>query len=97
MQQKKNSRVMNVVAVVCLCAVFALAVVAATMGSNPNASIPESAKVTPAPADRVYVTPSGTRYHRRSCTAIEDSGIVTGYSPLAARRKGYSPCQICEP
>lgn len=93
---RNNPRLMNVVAVICLCAVFALAVIAA-FAPHSDVNVPESPKITPAPADRVYVTPSGTRYHRRSCVSIEDSVNLIGYSPIAARREGYAPCQICEP
>ncbi len=49
-----------------------------------------------AASDRtVYVTQSGTKYHRESCSALSRSKI-----PLALENaigKGYLPCGICHP
>lgn len=43
----------------------------------------------------VYVTPTGSKYHREDCTYIKDS-----YRTLtidAAERQGYTPCSRCDP
>lgn len=96
MYMVKNARFMNILAAACLCAVIILAGVAAFMPRQ-KLSIPPSPEVTPIPADRVYVTPSGAKYHRRSCSTIANSEDIIGYSPIVARRNGYSPCLKCEP
>lgn len=43
----------------------------------------------------VYITPSGGKYHTRSCVYLSDDAI-----PIAlddARRGGYQPCSRCQP
>lgn len=92
----KQAGFMNIFAAACLCTVIILSGVAAFMPRH-GISIPPSPEVTPMPADRVYVTPSGAKYHRRSCPTIANSENIVGYSPIVARRNGYSPCLKCEP
>lgn len=92
----KHAGYMNMFAAASLCAVIILAGVAAFMPRQ-SISIPPSPEVTLAPADRVYVTPSGAKYHRRSCPTIANSEHIIGYSPAVARRNGYFPCLKCEP
>lgn len=87
---------MNILAAACLCAVIILACAAAFMPRR-EINIPPSPEVTPVPADRVYVTPNGAKYHRRSCPTIADSENIVGYTPIVARRNGYSPCLKCVP
>ena len=46
-------------------------------------------------ADVVYVTPTGSRYHRRGCPRMKDNVI-----PLVkddAAEAGYTPCGSCDP
>lgn len=92
----KHARFMNILAAACLCAVIILAGIAAFMPRQ-GISIPPSPEATPIPADRVYVTPNGEKYHRRSCPTIANSENIIGYSPTEARQNGYSPCLKCEP
>ncbi len=46
-------------------------------------------------ADVVYVTPTGSRYHRAGCSRLKDEAI-----PLLkddAENAGYTPCNSCKP
>lgn len=64
-------------------------------------------EVTPAPAKKttkpslqyegatVYVTKSGTKYHRDSCSSLSKSKIPMLYEE--AKADGYSPCGKCNP
>lgn len=47
------------------------------------------------PAQTVYVTKSGTKYHTSICSNL--SGSKSEISLLEAQRKGYSPCKRCMP
>ncbi len=42
----------------------------------------------------VYITPSGTKYHRADCTYTT---TVRSLTIQAAERQGYSPCSRCDP
>lgn len=46
-------------------------------------------------ADSVYVTKSGTKYHRAGCHYIENK-TVTEYTKSEAQ-KDYAPCKVCRP
>lgn len=46
------------------------------------------------PADKVFVTKTGTKYHRASCSSLSKSKIEMTLAEAAAR---YSPCKICKP
>ncbi|MDR1420978.1 MAG: thermonuclease family protein, partial [Treponema sp.] len=43
----------------------------------------------------VYVTNTGTKYHRENCSSLRRSKIAVTLD--AAARSGYEPCGICEP
>ncbi len=43
----------------------------------------------------VYVTRTGTRYHRGSCSLLKDSAVPI--SVEEARKRGLTPCAICSP
>ncbi len=45
--------------------------------------------------NEVYITNSGTKYHRGSCGHLKDSKI--SISKDEAIRKGYEPCKTCKP
>jgi hypothetical protein len=47
-----------------------------------------------AQAEKVYVTRTGTKYHRASCTSLRSSKIETSLAEAAAR---YDACEICRP
>ena len=42
----------------------------------------------------VYVTPSGTKYHRKDCS---HTTTVTSLTIQAAESRGYTPCSRCDP
>lgn len=45
---------------------------------------------------RVWVTTSGTRYHRRDCLALARS-TPRSVTLAEARAAGLKPCDLCEP
>ena len=45
--------------------------------------------------DYVYITSSGTKYHRDGCRYLSTSKIKI--SLAEAKRKGYTPCSVCNP
>ena len=55
----------------------------------------EPPKVAAAPADLVYVTPSGKAYHRKECSTLARSRTVNTVSldDVGGRR----PCSVCMP
>ena len=48
-----------------------------------------------ATADPVYITLSGTKYHRAGCSYLNDSAVMTSRS--AAIADGYTACSRCNP
>ncbi len=46
--------------------------------------------------DKVYVTPSGKKYHRRDCYYVRDKKNITELSTDEATR-AYLPCSVCNP
>ena len=47
-----------------------------------------------AQAEKVYVTRTGEKYHRASCTSLRSSKIEM---PLAEAAGRYAPCKTCRP
>lgn len=45
--------------------------------------------------DPVYVTLTGTKYHRSWCSHLDSSKILM--SRLSAFSQGYTPCSACNP
>jgi micrococcal nuclease len=43
----------------------------------------------------VYITSSGTKYHREGCIYLKDNKIAVRLSE--AKRRGYTPCGVCNP
>lgn len=63
---------------------------AAGPGSGAEAAAP------PGPGDRVYITPSGKRFHAsRDCPALRRSKRVSEVTVEEARGKGLTPCSMC--
>lgn len=60
-------------------------------------SIPEPVQATEAPAEEVYTTPSGKKYHRESCASLKNSENLKTWTPETAREAGYTPCKSCDP
>ena len=55
---------------------------------------PEAAVRVPSLLDEVYVTRTGAKYHRGSCTSLRSSKIEM---PLAEAATRYDACKICRP
>lgn len=91
-----NGRFMVFIAAFGLCVTLALAA-HGIMDADDDIIIPELAKSTPAPAQAVFVTPSGSKYHRESCASISNSEDIEQYTPDAAREAGYEACKRCAP
>lgn len=45
--------------------------------------------------DSVYVTPSGTKYHKADCYHIKNNANTEKLTKQAAEEKNYSPCKTC--
>lgn len=43
----------------------------------------------------VYITKTGTKYHRENCSSLRSSCIPISLSE--AKQRGYEPCKICKP
>lgn len=43
----------------------------------------------------VYITDTGTKYHRESCRYLDESKHAIGLR--SAQRNGYEPCKVCKP
>ena len=43
----------------------------------------------------VYVTKTGTKYHKDGCSSLRSSKIEITLGE--AVKKGYEPCQVCKP
>ena len=57
---------------------------------------PQVAPPPPAAADpTVYITRTGTKYHRTGCRYLSRSRIPIKLSD--AKRRGYTPCSVCKP
>ncbi|MDR0587140.1 MAG: hypothetical protein LBG26_07865, partial [Treponema sp.] len=49
----------------------------------------------PSPANAVYVTNSGNKYHVEGCSSLRRSRIAVSLAD--AIRSGYEPCSVCNP
>lgn len=43
----------------------------------------------------VYVTPKGTKYHKRDCSTLSRSKKVNALDIETAKSKGYTACKVC--
>jgi micrococcal nuclease len=46
---------------------------------------------------QVYVTPSGSRYHRENCSTLSHSSAISAVSLAEAAGSGREPCGVCNP
>lgn len=81
------------------CAI-ALVLVAGLGGCGSTASYPSSGggtSVAPAqPIEKVvYVTNTGSKYHRAGCQYLSHSQIAVSVSDAVGR--GFTPCSVCNP
>lgn len=55
-------------------------------------SVPESSQIS---YDKtLYVTPNGSKYHRKSCRFVKKNGIEKKPSEI---EKSYDPRSVCDP
>jgi hypothetical protein len=79
---------------------FSLVLGAALASSASGAfAVPTSFTVhAPIKGETVYVTRSGKHYHRANCRYWDSSRTSKiRLSPRDAKKRGYSPCQVCKP
>jgi len=85
-------------------AVVALLSAAVGCGSQPSHRVAGSdqsagsAQTTPQTENAqltVYVTESGARYHLSSCRTLRGNGRPISLGE--AKRRGYTPCKVCQP
>jgi hypothetical protein len=55
---------------------------------------PDPAPSRPSADDLVYVTQTGSKYHRAGCRALANGAFPM---PLGRALKEYSPCEVCDP
>jgi len=89
-----RTRFMAVLAAISLAGVIALAAFAVFTPPQ-RADFPTEAPYVP--AAYVYVTPSGSKYHRAECISIASSKNLECLTPEEAAERGYAPCLNCEP
>ncbi len=67
------------------------------ISESETTTIPQPETIAPSEtvSDSVYVTPSGTKFHKQGCRYIKNKE-VTEYSRDDALNK-YAPCSVCEP
>lgn len=58
-------------------------------------SVPQHETESQTLSETVYVTPSGTKFHKQGCRYIKNKNVKE-YSRTDAANK-YSPCSVCEP
>jgi len=63
-----------------------------TPAPEPTAASPEP---QPEPANIVYRTPSGERYHRATCSHVKGKAIRITLKE--AKEMGLTPCKVCHP
>ena len=80
--------------------VMAVVLVQFGCGATPPKAEPENdKKITEKPDPDegiiVYITPDGEKYHREGCQHVH--GKATAVTLAEAKRKGYTPCKVCNP
>ena len=65
---------------------------AATFPASTAPEVTEPPKII---TDTVYVTPSGSKFHRRSCVYIKGKELIA--LPRTEAEKNYAPCKVCNP
>lgn len=56
-----------------------------------------SAADTATADETVYITPTGSKYHRRGCRTTSRSKSLTSLSKSQAQSSGYEACAVCNP
>ena len=71
-RKKRHGFSMALAGALALAGLFALTA-AILLRPEKRLSIPEPVQATEAPAEEVYTTPSGKKYHRESCASLKNS------------------------
>jgi len=61
----------------------------------PNPQVSPKTTSQPSESDIVYITKTGSKYHRQGCRYLRYSAIPVKRSEAIA--KGYGPCSVCKP
>lgn len=73
----------------------------ATVSPTPTPTVTSSPRPTPTPTpteatgSMVYITDTGTKYHRDGCRYLDESKHAVTCS--WAKSHGYTPCSVCDP
>ena len=95
-QRKRQAFVRMLAGTLALAGLFALTA-AILLTPKKQLTIPQTPRATEAPAETVYTTPSGKKYHRASCPSLKHSEELKTWTPEAAQKAGYAPCKSCDP
>lgn len=90
----KRRRFMTGLAAVSLCALMLLA---AWHIFRPAAAIDFPGEPEYVAAELVYVTPSGSKFHREDCSSIRNSKKLECLEREIAVENGYEACLTCVP
>lgn len=90
--RSRNSSVYILLSAIILSASVILGAYITTLGNNPE----EVSELSQPVLDTVYVTPSGTKYHRSDCFYVKDKTTTIKLSIEEAGNK-YLPCSVCNP
>ena len=72
--------------------------VGATSARQTDAQTQVTSAADTATADEtVYITPTGSKYHRRGCRTTSQSKSLTSLSKSQAQSSGYEACAVCNP
>lgn len=63
--------------------------------NQPSENTTNTQPTTETQSETVYITDSGTKYHRSGCRYLSDSS--NAISKSAAIASGYEPCSVCNP
>lgn len=72
-----------------------LSKVTSTPSNSDSNSSSSSTTTTSKDSTTVYITNSGTKYHKAGCRYIKDSKIKTTIAK--AKKDKYTPCKVCKP
>jgi len=62
-----------------------------------NIVINDNSDAAVTPADVVFATPGGKKYHREDCSSLNGSEEIWEFTPDAAEADGYEACLRCKP
>lgn len=80
-----------------LCVVIALAAFAIFGGGQRVYDFAPEKAPDATPAQTVYVTENGGKFHREECGSISGSQNLTGMRRTEAVENGFQACKLCKP